>query len=136
MALYSRLPSGGNAASRSTAIYTGSTQCPKNTEVTVCEFAGGGKVNKVRLRADTSSNNSGSYFAIIVDDAELYRMTYISSTEDHYLLRDSYGELALRTNAQDTFLPLDIEFKNSFKIVAYALGNSPNVQYNLEVAKN
>ena len=136
MALTSRLSSGGSASSRSTKIYTGSTNCKVGAETTTFEFAGGGKLNKM-LVALNATLGTGGYVRILVDDEELYKYTGgTSSSSSLYLYRFHNGELAMGTTYDDPTLPLDIEFKHNFKIIIYSANNAPKATYTVEIARD
>lgn len=139
MALISRLPSGGMSTSRSTKIHTGSTACVNNTENTVFEFTGCGKVNKVHLTNSASmGSDANAYFAIIIDGLELHRLTDTMAAGKYILYRNSSGDLVIAISSATITnpLPLDIEFKNDFKVVAYSTKNNPTVSYNVEISEN
>ena len=136
MALYSNLPSGGSSTCRrSTKIHTGSTVCAYAKSNTIWEFVGGGKVNKVMIEQGSFLGNN-SYLAIIVDGVELYRYPdSLSNATILYLVRSSKGNIVFSTSDSPTnILPLDIEFKNEFRIVAYPTSNTTNMKYEIEVA--
>lgn len=129
------LSTGSTGSSRSTKLHTGSKQCANNTENTVFAFTGGGKVNRIKL--DNNVNNgSGGYVAITVDDVELYRLNSSMSASVYYLFRNNRGELELTTSYSSVTLPLDIEFKDSFKIINYPTNNTPTVTYTVEISEN
>lgn len=71
---------------------------------------------------------------IIVDGAELYRLPSSMSASTYYLFRNNRGVLELTTSYSSATLPLDIEFKKSFAIVAYPTNNTPTVTYNVEIS--
>ena len=136
MALYSYLPSGGSSTCRrSTKNHTGSTVCAYANSNTIFEFVGGGKVNRVMLEQGGFLGNN-SYLAIIVDGVELYRYPdSLANATILHLVRSNKGNIAFTTSdAPTNILPLDIEFKNELKIVAYPTSNTTNMKYEIELA--
>ena len=135
MAIYSRLPSGGRVtASRSTKIHNGSKQCANNTANTVFEFTGSGKVNRIQVKSNLQVG-SDSYLCLVVDDTELVRFTSSSVTNSMSFFRGKSGSYFFEGSTSDQTLPLDIEFKESFKLVVYPTNNTPTITYTIEVAE-
>lgn len=120
---------------RSTKIHNGSKQCSNNTENTVFEFTGGGKVNRIELNNNVN-NGSGGHVSIMVDGVELYRLNSSMSASIYYLFRNNRGALELTTSYSSSVVPLDIEFKNNFKIINYPTNNTPTVTYTVEISEN
>lgn len=135
MALISRLPSGGMGGARSTRIYSGSTQCANNTVNTVFESIGGGKVNAIQLKSNVQLGTD-AYLSVVVDDVELVKFSNSSLTNSMCFFRKKTGSYSFEGSTSDPTLPLDIEFKESFKLVAYPTNNGPTINYTIEVAEN
>lgn len=137
MALYSNLPSGGSSArSRSTKLHKGSARCVNNEETTIFEFSGGGKINKMLLTSDLNSG-ADSYLVIVVDGYELYKHNgSLSANGNYYLFRITNGNLTVITSYSSEVLPLDIEFKSSFKILMYATNGTPLINYTAEISED
>jgi hypothetical protein len=121
--------------SRSTKIHNGSCATENNVENTVFEFTGSGKVNKIKFDNNVNPGSS-PYYAIRIDDFELYRTSTPTSSGAYYLFRVANGELAFEKSYTSETQPLDIEFKNKFQIIAYPTNNAPTISYEVEISEN
>lgn len=136
MALISRLPGGRSAAiSRSTKTHTGQTACSANTENVAFEFTGSGKVNSLRLKPSTSRLGNDSYMKVIVDGAELnVSVNYDSSS--YYLLRYVSGFLGMGETVPSASQPLDIEFREHFKVIVSPTASGVTIAYTVEISED